>query len=287
MKCIEASELYRLILDELDPDRAAAIEHHLGHCERCASAWNEVQRLVGHLAPDEGEFDDPAFAGDVMTLVRLGRTQKKEPHPSWWEALVGRWRAGLATALVAAATASLVLLVWPRPEGPDSGFQSRGGAESPDSWVSIQAYRAAGTAHQPISSALAADDALAFTYSNRSRGVYRFLMILGVDRTGHVFWYYPAYTRAGEDPASVPISSSENPQTLPQQVRHDLRPGELRLFGLFSRAPLRVHQVEAVVATSLQAAGSLRQLQRLPLEGTGQHSFIVAVTAAPGPGSAP
>lgn len=279
MKCVESSEIYKLTLGELDGDRVAALEHHFSHCETCAEAREEVRSMVGHLAPDGGEFDDPDFSGDVMTLIRLGQGRSAEPRPSWWSTFKGRWQSWVAVPLVAAATASLVILVWPQTEGVAPTFQARGGVNSPDSWVSIQAYRTRGKVHEPVTNSLSTDDALAFSYSNRSKTQHRFLMIFAVDQAGRVFWYYPAYVNPAEDPESIKIKGSENPQTLSQQVRHELRPGRLRLFGVFSDAPLRVRAMEAAIGRDLAAAGSLQALGRLNLDRTGQHSFVVEVRA--------
>ena len=76
-----------------------------------------------------------------------------------------------------------------------------------------------------------ATDALAFSYTNRTREL-GYLMILAIDRQGTVFWYYPAYSREDQDPQSIAIRNNAVDIRLADQVRHQLEPGPLRLMAL-------------------------------------------------------
>ncbi len=127
---------------------------------------------------------------------------------------------------------------------------------------------------------LRADDALLFTIHNRPESPYRYAMIFGFDDRGEIYWYYPAYTDAAEDPVSIPAPASDQPIALEEAVRHRLHPGWLRVVGLFSRSPLDVRSVEATVARAVAEHGGVKDVDRVPTsEVSGQHSFLLRVEA--------
>lgn len=273
MSCTRHDDLLRREAGLLSAERVASVDEHLRTCSDCARTWSRLQATTRRLRPDPGEFDDPALADEVLTLVRLGRDPSSTGRPWSWRPL-----AWLMPAVGLVAVAGLVLmLAWPPVESAPDGFQARSGPPDPDRWVSVQAFQADPMGgYRSLGDRLRASDTLAFSYLNRT-AVYDHLMVLAVDEGGQVYWYYPAHTRPAEDPESVPIRSAQNPIELPDQVRHPLAPGTLRLFALFSKGALRVKAVESQVARDLRAAGSLQALERLNLEGTGQHSRLLTV----------
>ncbi len=74
------------------------------------------------------------------------------------------------------------------------------------------------------------------------------MMVYAVDAAGEVRWFYPAYEAAGTNPSSIAIQAGAN-VLLAEVIRHPFAAGPLTLQALFSRAPLRVSQVEAWLAT--------------------------------------
>ena len=127
---------------------------------------------------------------------------------------------------------------------------------SADRWVSLKVFRASPGGYLPVKDSLAADDALAFTYDNRSANAFGYLMVLAVDSIGRVFWYYPDYQSEGATSMSVPIKATSGPQALLDEVSHDLNPGGLLLIALFSNSALDVRMVEQCVRRDLARAGS-------------------------------
>ena len=123
------------------------------------------------------------------------------------------------------------------------------------------------------------DDALLFSYSNGGPEPFSHLMIFGVDTAGRVFWYHPAFTDAATDPTSLPIGGGQVDVELPEQVRHQLAPGHLTIYGLFTRQPLGVKAVEQEVARlRSQAAGEGGQpAPRLGFDRSGQHLIEIEV----------
>ena len=63
-----------------------------------------------------------------------------------------------------------------------------------------------------------ADDELAFAYRNPG-GMTR-LLVFAVDEHGHVYWYYPGWSDAADNPTAVPISSQPGLHELPASVLH-------------------------------------------------------------------
>jgi len=160
-------------------------------------------------------------------------------------------------------------------------FQTRGGTDTrPDRWVSLKIFRASPEEYLAVDDSLRADDALAFTYDNRSEDAFEYLMVFAADASGRVFWYYPTHQTAGANPSGISIERTSRPRARPDEVRHALEPGYRLLIALFSRSPLAVQTVEATFRRDLSRAGSLERLQRLAIEDTGQQLFGLTVQPA-------
>ncbi len=274
MKCARNQDLLRHLAGSLSPERAAALEEHLTHCPHCKQSHDQIVAATGRLAADPGEFDGPEIAKDVMTLIRMGRTSLEPAQPKRFRPI---W---MLVPAAAGALALLLVLAWPHT-GPDSdGFQIRGSGEDPDRWVSVKAFRSGQEGYQALDDQLQSNDSLAFSYRNLSQ-CYHHLMVFAVDQEGQVFWYYPAHSQQGINPASIAIDSEAKDVPLPDQVQHPLRPGSLRLFALFSAEPLRVNAVETAVAQDLLTAESLLHWQRINIPDTGQHSILWTVIGEP------
>jgi hypothetical protein len=146
--------------------------------------------------------------------------------------------------------------------GPVAPFQARGGAgvsqagepslaiyrvprdrENPEVLAPAETQRAGSLVH--------AGESLAFSYTNPTPVGACCLMVFGRDVSGRVYWFWPAWNDASEDPASVPISASTQPVELTEAVRHPLQTGPLTIVGLFTPRPLHVREVEAALAKGL------------------------------------
>lgn len=274
MKCATEKELLLHLANSLPGQRAELLEQHLTTCERCSKAHAEFASMTKRLAPDSGEFDDPELVDDVMTLVRLGRAEPERLSPAG-----PTRRAWLLAGLAACLSAVLLLVIWPQVTQDDSkSIRTRGGLSSDtDRWVSLKVLRATDDGYRPVSKKISSDDALAFVYDNRQESPHDYLMVLGVSEHGQVYWYYPAFQQAGQNPRSIRIEKGRRPVQLPDQVRHELKPGRYRIFALFSNQALDVELVESAIKHELEKTGSLGQLERLNIEGTAQQSFLLDV----------
>lgn len=271
MKCVTYQDMLRYVAGTLTAESVRRIDRHVSGCEVCLRLRDELQAMIRRLGPDPGEFDQPAIADEVMTLVRLGRAR---PGPAghlrfrlvWWPAV----------ASLAALLALVVVVVATGDRTSPGGMQVRAGADDPSRWVSIKVFRASRGGYEPVPGRIRPDDALAFTYQNRDER-YRHLMVLAVDGRERVFWYYPALTGEGHVSRSIPIEGTAG--RLPDEIRHDLQAGRLRLFAVFSASALAAGDVEHALARDLASARDLEHLERITLPGTGQHSILLQVQA--------
>lgn len=272
MKCLKQEDLLGYVAGTISSERHSAIEEHFSGCRNCAQARDELITMTRRLAPDPGEFKDPAFADNVLTLLRLGRARPIT------EAVHNKWLWWFAPAASALAALLMVVFLLQTSTGQND-FQTRGIKENPDRWVSLKVFRSTADGYKLADKSILFGDSLAFTYENRS-AEYGFLMVFAVDSGGEVHWYYPAFTSEEQDPESIAIQSGLGQVQLPDEVRHDFSPGPVRLFAVFSKSPLRVKAMEEKVARDLRAAGSNISLDRLSLSGSGQQSMLFAVEPA-------
>ncbi|HEX4403549.1 MAG TPA: hypothetical protein VH560_01895 [Polyangia bacterium] len=224
--------------------------HHLKTCDACRDQY----RTLALLEELEGN-------GGERARTRLGRGlfEARSPRP----ALVS---AGLAVAF---ACAALVFSVGRMPapfhstSSTWSGFTARGGLpafEAPQPSLAI--YRVprdrnnpellAASDTQRAGSIIHAGESLAFSYVNPEAVGASFVMIFARNAEGRIFWFWPAWDKASDDPQSLPIAQGPSSVELREAVRHELQPGELTIVGLFTPKPLHVHEVEAAVANGLQ-----------------------------------
>jgi hypothetical protein len=93
-----------------------------------------------------------------------------------------------------------------------------------------------------------AGDELAFAYRNPA-GKGR-LLVFAVDEHGHVYWYHPGWSDAGENPTAVPISAEPGLHELPAAVLHKFDGERIMIHALFTDRELSVLQIEAAVASA-------------------------------------
>jgi hypothetical protein len=165
----------------------------------------------------------------------------------------------LGAGLTAAVACAVLLVSVGRAPSP---FRARGGVGATEATgPSLAVFRVPPDHDNPTLPAVAetqragnvvrAGESLAFSYTNPQAEGACCLMVFARDPAGHVYWFWPAWNDAAEDPTSLPISASPGPVELTEAVRHPLQPGELTIVGLFTPKPLHVREVEAAVAKGL------------------------------------
>ena len=247
------------------------------------SCWWPTSTATSRLhrpAPSRGPSSNPPSCAGASTICGESRRPCRAPSPTWsrWMSRprsagppIARERrepaprraclgcgAGRRSGLAMAASAALALLVVrPARHSDGTGDEAAGlraksastaAASAPERWAGIGVYRVTGGGPpQRLGERISRDDGLLFTYTNLGARPFTHLMIFAVDGSAQVRWFYPAYQRAGTNPASISIEANAN-VPLAEVVRHPFATGPATFQALFSRRPLRVEEVEAWLA---------------------------------------
>ncbi len=255
------------ILADAEPARDEAAHEHVARCDVCQS------RLERMRAQDAAFLE--AYPG-ASSLARAAHpaaeeqrprpaAQDREPAGAFsWARLFG-WRLGVATGLVAAAAAGLVLWLWPGQTGDHTG-PAHGGRSSTANTVRFKgasvvevAVKRADRSFPWHQERLRAGDVLAFrVLSDRP-----YLLIFSVEESGRVSFFFT-------DPSGRRSRLIEpgRRHTLGQGVKLDRYDKAERLFVVLSREPLESQTVRQAVA---QRFSQLRgpSLHRLALGDLG------------------
>jgi hypothetical protein len=228
--------------DGAGPGVDGRLWRHLRGCSPCRARYRS-RALLETLEPD----------GDERARRRLGRAvfaPRARVRPAFW------------TLGLALAAAIVLLVVLPR-RLLDSGFSPRGGESAPAAGgAGLVVFRipALGRQGQPaerVGAVIRGGDGLAFSYLNPPEVAATHLMVFAVDGSGRVYWFWPEWRLATDNPTALPIQVSPTAVELPEGVRHDLPPGPLTLYALFARHPYDVRHVEAVVAAGQGSEGQV------------------------------
>jgi hypothetical protein len=244
-----------------------AMRDHLSACGRCQARYRR-QLMAEALLPDgDGLAEARLWAGIERAAAAAGR--------GW--AGAGR-TLGVVLAL-GAATGGLLLLAGqhaPAPRAPALVERGPGGALALAPALHVFRVPTPGRA-EPAGQALGAGEGLVFAYSNPGSR-YGWMMVFGVDEDYRVYWFYPAFEQAGQDPESPAIARGRSGVELGEEIRHRFAGGRLRLFALFLEQPARVSAVEAdVEASYARPRVPLDQAVTLPVSGH-QSSWLFEVT---------
>jgi hypothetical protein len=192
-----------------DPAAAPEARRHLASCPSCAQRLAEIEKArAAYLA---------AFPADGFARQVAARAQRASREPAIEPSSRRRWFAGFGTLALAAGAIALFAL------RPTDEIRLKGG---PASWQ-VVAKRGERTWPLTDGATLRPGDRLAFTYTLAQD---RFFLLLGVDDGGTVSQY------GGADGAPLRLARGSGP--LPFAIELDERPGEERLFAVFSPAAI-------------------------------------------------
>ncbi|HEY3353148.1 MAG TPA: hypothetical protein VGQ83_07880 [Polyangia bacterium] len=261
-------ELLCFLEGEVTRSEADDIAAALAASPAARAAEARLQAMLAAVRAPAAEVEgEDLVAGVRATIAAAPPRRAARRWPAWTAAV----------ALGCAAAAGLILWVRGPRLGPEegSGFRPKAAAapvEEP--WVALEIYHLpAGGSPGRLGAHLPRGDGLLAAYSNLGRTPYTHLMVFAINAEGAVYWLYPAYTRPGTDPTAVPITGGAR-QQLPDLVHHDLAPGPLVFYGLFTRRPVRVSEVEAAVGAAVRAkTWNARVPRPLPLESTA-HALV-------------
>lgn len=256
-------ELGRLLEGEVLSSRAAELEAEVRGDAGVRAALEAEQALHASLRAVPPELEGV----DLVDAVREA-AQVPAPPPR-------RRSVSFAVAAVALAATLAAVVVFSGRLAPDARVKGAA-SESAERWTGVRVFSVgADGASRPLSDSVHASDGLAFAYLNASATPFTHLLVFGLDARGSVFWYYPAWERAGEDPEAVAIRAGPDVVSLGEKIVQPLTPGPLVVRAVFATRPLRVSEVERLI----RELGPERALsaERIPLEGTVQQRVAVEV----------
>jgi len=253
MKCPDEQTLAAFMEGELSTNAAGELQAHLADCAGCRQAFERLHETVGRLKHAR-MAEDPRFVGQV--LERLPERRRR----------TGRWLVALALP----AAAAFAVWLSASMHNHDGEFVARGSAKpgpaEPATHLGVEVFvhpqsreknRLAMRGGEQVENG----DGFSFVVSNRfGRDVY--LCLFAIDSAQAVHWFYPSYTDAGTEPQAIRVPAAPAIMPLDQGVTPEgLAPGRLSLIALFLARPVRVSEVEKVVAGAALSAIA----QRLPV----------------------
>lgn len=245
----------------LPASQETVMRRHMAECEECRALYAALALAQGEESASqrhrrlEGALFGPANEAPAPSLARR----------------LGPW-AGAAAALAVA-----LVLVLPMLSRAPFDARSAGGDEL-SRYVSVSCYQHQfGERYLPVAEAISRRGALAFTYTNHSRQGFDRILLFGVDDRFTMYWFYPAWTDPAQSPSAYPIQSGADLR-LPDEVTHPFTGQRLRVFAVFTREHgLSVRDVEQAVQRVQRRGATLREMDRVPLDHTGQHTFLLRI----------
>ena len=260
-------EIDRYFRGELEKEATARMLARLWDCPRCRARYDR-NLLFEQVCPD-------AERGAADRLWRsIEESADAALKPVVAPAKV-RWRRPLSALLLLGASAAAIMVLFARTTS-EPVPRGRPGATAREPAVFL--YRSTGGHKaEAITRRVRPDDGVLVAYSNPTTDL-KYLLVFAANERGDVYWYYPAYEKVDDDPAAVPIRTQAQAVELGEEIRHELKPGPLRMFAVFLSRPWRVRDVEKIVRRELaDHRGSVRQLARLPFNEGAQSSFLLEV----------
>lgn len=246
-----------MIVGELAPADWQRLRLHLVGCAACRARYDRVslaERML-HGGPSALQTPSSSTFARIEGALLDGAAARGR---SWqralgWLAPTPRWATGLAAA---AAMAVLLPFLVRSPKPPAGGFQARGGAPA----ERTAGLRAFCIGDDGVTPRCARTTQLRLTVSNG--GHFQQLFLVGFDDEWNTKWYAP---RPPERQSVAAPMGVDAPVGAPVRlgVNHD--PGKVRIYALFSDAPLTAPEVEAAAARMREQGRRPSALETLPL----------------------
>jgi hypothetical protein len=262
-----------IVLGELPPAKWQGLREHLRGCDGCRERYNRVVLAERMLNGGPAALGSPSPA----ELARIGASLFAEEKRSVW-ARAAAWLAP-TPRWTAAATLALAVLLVPfvvlrRPSlRPADEFQARGTgapATSMERRGGLRAFCIEGDQVRALDErgrcSMSAN--LKLTVSNPGR--FQRVFVVGVDGERSVKWYAPHPPERESVTAPEGIDAPVG-GAVRLGVNHS--PGPVRIYALFSDAPVRADEIEAAAAKGT--------LDKLPLGRADVQATSLVVEVAP------
>lgn len=237
-----SSELLAAYLEgEVTAHEATRIERALEACSTNCRHLEELRRIRDALGAATPEVDDLDLVAAVRNKAQKPATIRPHRRSRVFGVLA-------AVAGIAAISLGIVVTQQSSLSAPDEEFRPKAASSTAaqERWTGIRIYRAVpNQAPERVGESLDRRDALLFSYTNLGPDPFEYLMIFGIGDDQRVYWFYPAYEAASQNPQSIDIDPGN--ALLTDAIEHDYRAGGLEVYALFSHQPLHVSQVEARV----------------------------------------
>jgi hypothetical protein len=261
-----------MIVGEVATGEWKDLHRHLAGCMPCRARYDRVSLAERMLHGGPQALITPSSS----TLKRLegavlGATAASPP--AWqralqWFAPTQRWAAGVA---VAAAVVVLIPLLArsPKPQ-PDGGFQTRGAATH-ERTAGVRAFC---IGDEGVTPRCARTTQLRLTVSNG--GKFGRVFVVGFDDDFNPKWYAPRPPE-GQSVTAPDGVDQQIGAAVKLGVNHD--PGKVRIYALFSDAPVSAQEVEAAADRLREQGRKPSQIEALPLLRTDviQKSLVLDV----------
>lgn len=259
-----------IIVGDVPPAEWEELRAHLRGCSDCRARYDRVALAERMLSGGPAALYQPSQASfeRIGAAVLDGAAAKES---AWqrlvqWLAPTQRWAVGVAAA--AALVLVPVLLRTSKPAA--DGFQARGGAPHERS----AGLRAFCLGAEGVTPRCTRDSQLKLTVSNA--GKFGRVFLVGLDDDWAPKWYAPRppeiQSVTAPDGVDVPVGP-----TVRLGVNHD--PGKVRIYAVFSDAPVTSQEIEAAAEQLRQQGKTPSQVDALPLLRTDvvQKSVVIDV----------
>jgi hypothetical protein len=253
---VDYRDLAALAEGEVTASEAAQLEEALAASPESRRRLDRVRAVTAHLG-DTTAVDGIDLFPVLKQRLAAGNPAVRAPRRRWLSP------RGLGFALAAAAVAlPLVLLKsWHTASRPEQAYRAKSATSHHDArsrWIALNAFRLSGeAAPEPLGDVLHRNDGLLFSYTNLGPTPFSHLMIFGIDEQRRVYWYYPAFMDARDNPKGIDIQQGGGRVGLSEVIAHPYHEGRLTILGLFSDQALSVADVESAVQRGLVESAEL------------------------------
>jgi hypothetical protein len=294
-----------VLLDELPAKKWEKLRKHLAMCPGCRARYNKAVWALRMLdggpeaihTPSASEFDRIAAA----VLEPEGGARSAMGRMLQWFAPTQRWATGLVAAAAAIALIPILAHMNQAKAPAEDQFQPRGGKTGPvelfgahpstmgDRMAGLRIFCLSGDKVEALDPKGAAAPKCARASQMKlavsNPGKFARVFLVGVDNEHALKWYAPrppeTESVAAPDTSKPVAEAAEVPvgATIRLHVNHD--PGPIRVYALFSDAPVRSSEVEAATKdfAARKVAITSREAELLPLKRTDvlQRSLVIDV----------
>ncbi|MBN2716245.1 MAG: hypothetical protein JXX14_10350 [Deltaproteobacteria bacterium] len=247
-------QLGRYVAGELTASEAEVLNGALANSQESRTRLIRVRTAVNHIS-DMSDAEDVDLLPGIRRRIALMPQQSAPQRSVVFRRIIPVLAAaGLLLAAAFLYNAYLKNEAATVPEGIRAKTATAG-ADTRTRWIALNAFRLSqNDAPTRITDTLHPDDGLVFSYTNLGPAPFAHLMVFAIDDAAQVYWYYPAFLDAKDNPRGIQIKNGVSREGLAEVIAHPYNEGTLQLFGLFSDTALQVSDIENAVHQGISTA---------------------------------